>query len=104
MPVLPNTTKAILLISLITCSAAIYCQLYNQSLRDAQLRHAVMLQQLQGGLASIAGKAEGLLNGSEELASLKSLSDKNIVTYQTIMNGSIKQDLTAVDTLSLIHI
>ena len=99
MPVLPNTTKAILLISLITCSAAIYCQLYNQSLRDAQLRHAVMLQQLQGGLASIAGKAEGLLNGSEELASLKSLSDKNIVTYQTIMNGSIKQDLTAVDTL-----
>lgn len=100
MPRVPTSAKSMLIISLIACYIALYCQFHNQLFVDAQLRHSVLLQKLNNGSDSILDKSRALLNNSKGLTTLKSLHDTNIVVYQSIIRGNLKQDLTSAGKLT----
>lgn len=100
MPQIPITVKASLLISFTACCVALYCQFKNQIFVEAQLRHGVLLQQLNSGSGSILDKTQALLGNPMGLGSLKSLHDNNIVLYQSIVHGNLKQELASVNQLT----
>lgn len=89
--------------SLFTCLTfsvlAVWTLVSYNSVRDDQLLHAAHIQHLVHGTKRLAGESRSLLQQADSLTIIQSLQDQNIIEFQAITNGSLKQGLPPLDDL-----
>ncbi|MBA57482.1 MAG: hypothetical protein CMK89_23780 [Pseudomonadales bacterium] len=79
--------------------AAVASQLHYRQFRDEQQQHALLLQAVKHGARQIRSESFSLLTDSASLSNIQTQQDHNIVDFQHITKGSLKQDLAPLDTL-----
>lgn len=78
---------------------AIASQFYYKHFRDQQQQQSMLLLELGAGTHQLLVESQSLLQDSGNLAKVQSYQDRNIVNYQHISKGNLKQGLPALDTL-----